>query len=55
MLNNNEPGKQDSADKEKGWRGPGKPLGVKNTYCPYDEHYCEQPHCEYCQNEKRGQ
>ena len=28
------------------------PRGIKNLYCPYDGHYCEQPSCENCNFEK---
>ena len=26
---------------------------VKNLYCPYDGHYCEQPNCDNCNFEKK--
>lgn len=47
-LNPEEPGKEIIEDRRVIWG----PLGIKNTYCPYDGHYCEQPECENCQFEK---
>ena len=47
-LNPEEPGRE----KQPAARPTHMPMGIKNNYCPYDGHYCEQPDCTNCQFEK---
>lgn len=51
-IDPNNPGHEDARDKSIGWRGEGRPLGIKVEECPVDGHYCEQPQCENCNFEK---
>ena len=48
FLNPEEPGR-DNIIQKKPYH---MPIGIKNCYCPYDGHYCEQPDCTNCQFEK---
>ena len=48
-LNPDEPGFEEK-DKERRQPRP----SVKNTLCPRDGHYCEQPNCENCMFENVG-
>ena len=51
-INPDYAGAEEIGKQEYGWRGDGRPLGVKNRYCSIDGHYCEQGECNNCNYEK---
>lgn len=45
IYNPDEPGSEAPQQEKKKLDGA---LGIKNRYCPYDGHYCEQGDCGNC-------